>query len=89
MEVHQGPAVTQFEVELKSGTKVSKVLSINREIALALAAKEVRIQAPIPGKSTIGIEIPNMTLHPVIMKDILRDMPKKYADNKLVARLLK
>ena len=87
VEVHQGPAVTQFEVELKSGTKVSKVLSINREIALALAAKEVRIQAPIPGKSTIGIEIPNMTLHPVIMKDILRDMPKKYADNKLVAPL--
>ena len=87
VEVHQGPAVTQFEVELKSGTKVSKVLSINREIALALAAKEVRIQAPIPGKSTIGIEIPNITLHPVIMKDILRDMPKKYADNKLVAPL--
>ncbi len=87
VEVHQGPAVTQFEVELKSGTKVSKVLSINREIALALAAKEVRIQAPIPGKSTIGIEIPNTTLHPVIMKDILRDMPKKYADNKLVAPL--
>ena len=87
VEVHQGPAVTQFEVELKSGTKVSKVLSINREIALALAAKEVRIQAPIPGKSTIGIEIPNATLHPVIMKDILRDMPKKYADNKLVAPL--
>ena len=88
VEVHQGPAVTQFEVELKSGTKVSKVLSINREIALALAAKEVRIQAPIPGKSTIGIEIPNMTLHPVIMKDVLLDKKMaKYANNKLVAPL--
>lgn len=88
VEVHQGPAVTQFEVELKSGTKVSKVLSINREIALALAAKEVRIQAPIPGKSTIGIEIPNMTLHPVIMKKILLDKKMaKYANNKLVAPL--
>lgn len=88
VEVHQGPAVTQFEVELKSGTKVSKVLSINREIALALAAKEVRIQAPIPGKSTIGIEIPNMTLHPVVMKKILLDKKMaKYANNKLVAPL--
>lgn len=88
VEVHQGPAVTQFEVELKSGTKVSKVLSINREIALALAAKEVRIQAPIPGKSTIGIEIPNMSLHPVVMKKILLDKKmSKYANNKLVAPL--
>ncbi len=88
VEVHQGPAVTQFEVELKSGTKVSKVLSINREIALALAAKEVRIQAPIPGKSTIGIEIPNMTLHPVVMKKILLDKKmSKYVNNKLVAPL--
>lgn len=87
VEVHGGPAVTQFEVELSPGTKVSKVLSINREIALALAAKEVRIQAPIPGKNTIGLEIPNAVLCPVAMKDILLDMPKKYANSKLVAPL--
>lgn len=87
VEVHQGPAVTQFEIELSPGTKVSKVLSINREIALALAAKEVRIQAPIPGKNTIGIEIPNAALCPVAMKDILLDIPKKYMDCKLVAPL--
>ena len=50
-----GPSVTQFEMEVKAGTKVSKILSINREIALALGAKDVRIQAPIPGKKTIGV----------------------------------
>ena len=87
VEVHQGPAVTQFEIELSHGTKVNKVLSINREIALALAAKEVRIQAPIPGKSTIGIEIPNTTFCPVAMKDVLLTLPKKYSDSKLVAPL--
>ena len=57
--INVGPSVTQYEIELRSGTKVNKVLSIQREIALALAAKDVRIQAPIPGKSTIGIELPN------------------------------
>ncbi len=87
VEVHQGPSVTQFEIELSPGTKVSKVLSINREIALALAAKDVRIQAPIPGKNTIGIEIPNAVLSPVVIKDVLTDMPKKYANSKLLAPL--
>ena len=56
---HIGPTVTQYELEIKAGTKVSKILGINREIALALAAKDVRIEAPIPGKKTIGIEILN------------------------------
>ena len=57
-----GPSVTQYEMEVKAGTKVSKILSINREIALALGAKDVRIQAPIPGKKTIGVEIPNKSI---------------------------
>ena len=52
-EVHVGPTVTQYEIEIKAGTKVNKILSINREIALALAAKDVRIQAPIPGASNL------------------------------------
>ena len=76
-EVHVGPTVTQYEIEIKAGTKVNKILSINREIALALAAKDVRIQAPIPGKSTIGIEIPNPKTSEVKMKDILAGIPKK------------
>ena len=71
VQVNIGPTVTQFELEIKAGTKVSKLLSIQREIALALAAKEVRIEAPIPGKNTIGIELPNKTVSPVSFKKII------------------
>ncbi len=71
VETHIGPAVTQFELVVPAGTKVSRILSINKEIALALAAKDVRIQAPIPGKSTIGIEIPNETISAVPFREIL------------------
>ena len=53
VSVRVGPAVTQYELEIKAGTRVSKILGLNREIALSLAAKDVRIQAPIPGKSTV------------------------------------
>ncbi len=71
VEIHIGPAVTQYEVVVPAGTKVSRILSINKEIALALAAKDVRIQAPIPGKSTIGIEIPNESISMVAFREIL------------------
>ena len=71
VDIHTGPAVTQFEVVVPSGTKVSRISSINKEIALALAAKDVRIQAPIPGKSTIGVEIPNQKVAPVKIREIL------------------
>ena len=89
IEIHVGPAVTQYEMELQRGTKVNKVLSISREIALELSAKEVRIEAPIPGKSTVGIEIPNQTIIPVSMREIMEDLEKnpKYKDSKLAAPL--
>ena len=89
IEVHVGPAVTQYEMDLDRGTKVNKVLSISREIALALAAKEVRIEAPIPGKNTIGVEIPNQTIMAVSMREIMEDLEKnpKYKDSKLAAPL--
>jgi len=86
-EIHVGPNVTQYEMELKSGTKVSKVLGINREIALALSAKDVRIQAPIPGKSTIGIEIPNPVTTMVGFREIISAIPKNMKDSKLLAAL--
>jgi len=70
-----GPAVTQYELEIKAGTKVSKILSLNREIALALAAKDVRIQAPIPGKSTIGVELPNQSISMVTVREIIESEP--------------
>ena len=75
VQVNIGPTVTQYELELKAGTKVSKLLSIQREIALALAAKDVRIQAPIPGKNTIGIELPNKVNAPVSFKEVFSNMP--------------
>lgn len=89
VEVHEGPAVTQYEMNLERGTKVNKVLSISREIALALAAKEVRIEAPIPGKNTVGVEIPNKSIKPVSMREIMEAMAKntKLADSKLAAPL--
>ena len=84
---HVGPTVTQYELELKSGTKVNKILSLNKEIALALAAKDVRIQAPIPGKSTIGIDIPNKVTTPVSLREVLASVSKDKEDSKLLAVL--
>ena len=75
-ECHIGPSVTQYELELKAGTKVNKLLSIQKEIALNLAAKDVRIQAPIPGKSTIGIELPNKVNSAVSFREVLSKLPE-------------
>ena len=71
VEVHEGPTVTQFEVAIKNGTKVSRITSISKEIALALSAKDVRIEAPIPGKSTVGIEIPNKEALGVPIREVI------------------
>ena len=84
---HVGPAVTQYELEIKAGTKVNKILSLNREIALALAAKDVRIQAPIPGKSTIGVELPNKSISMVNVREVLSSVPTSLADSKLLSVL--
>ena len=84
VEVNIGPSVTQYELSLSSGTRVSKILTINKEISLALAKKDVRIQAPIPGKSTVGIEIPNDETQPVTIRETLELMPKEL-DNKPLA----
>ena len=73
VEVNVGPSVTQYELEISSGTKVNKILSLNREISLALAKKDVRIQAPIPGKSTVGIELANESISAVGLREILED----------------
>ena len=87
VQVNIGPTVTQYEMELKAGTKVNKLLSIQREIALALAAKDVRIQAPIPGKSTIGIELPNKVNAAVSFKEVFSSMPSVNEKNLLAVGL--
>ena len=81
---HVGPAVTQYEMEIKAGTKLSKILGIHREIALALAAKDVRIQAPIPGKKTVGIEIPNAQTAMVSVREILETIKPEDEEKKLL-----
>ena len=75
VEVNIGPTVTQYELSIASGTRVSKILTINKEISLALAKKDVRIQAPIPGKSTVGIEMPNEVPQMVSLRETLELMP--------------
>lgn len=87
VEIHEGPTVTQFEVEIASGTKVSRITSINKEIALALAAKDVRIQAPIPGKSTVGVEIPNKITSSVPIREVLSNVPSNMANAKILFSL--
>ena len=68
--IEQGPAVTQFEITVAQGTKVSKVRNLSDDIKLALAAKDIRIDAPIPGKRTIGIEIPNRVARAVRLSEV-------------------
>lgn len=85
--INPGPTVTQYEIEVKSGTRLNRVSSIHSEIALALAAKDVRIQTPIPGKSTIGIEIPNKVTSSVTVREILENFPKGSKDSKLMVVL--
>ncbi len=87
VEVHVGPTVTQYELEIKSGTKVNKIVSLNKEISLALAKKDVRIQAPIPGKSTVGLEIPNDEVAMVSFRETLEKVPESKRNSKLLVPL--
>lgn len=87
VSAHVGPSVTQYELEVKTGTKLSKITAINRELALALAAKDVRIQAPIPGKGTVGIELPNKKNAMVSVREVLERMPSSMAESKLAVTL--
>ena len=88
VEVHVGPTVVQYELEIASGTRVNKITSINREISLALAKKDVRIEAPIPGKNTVGIEFANDTPSPVSFYEIISSKQMLNAmDKKLMVPL--
>ncbi|MDQ4062605.1 MAG: DNA translocase FtsK 4TM domain-containing protein, partial [Actinomycetota bacterium] len=71
-----GPRVTRYELRLGSGVKVSKVSNLQQDIAYALAATEVRILAPIPGKSAVGVEVPNPKPAQVTLGDVFREYPE-------------
>ena len=71
-KIRIGPAVTQFEVQPDIGVKVSKIINLQNDIALSLAAKDIRIEAPIPGKSAVGIEVPNSVISMVTLREVIK-----------------
>lgn len=81
-KVHVGPSVTKYEVYPEAGVKVSKIVSLHDDLALALAAKDIRIEAPIPGKSAVGIEVPNEETAMVSLREVL-EAKKQLSKNKL------
>ncbi|RIX51887.1 DNA translocase FtsK [Paenibacillus nanensis] len=83
LDVVRGPAVTRYEVQPATGVKVSRIVGLTDDIALALAAKDVRMEAPIPGKSAIGIEVPNMEVSVVTMREVMETPAFQNSTSKL------
>ncbi|KPV57719.1 cell division protein FtsK [Paenibacillus sp. A3] len=83
LEVVRGPAVTRYEIQPDVGVKVSRIVSLTDDIALALAAKDIRMEAPIPGKSAIGIEVPNTEVSVVTMREVMESPAFQDAASKL------
>ena len=81
--VNIGPIITQYELEPAKGVKVNRFTSLADDLALAIKAKSIRVQAPIPGRGLIGIEIPNMTRDMIYLKDLLLSEEMKAIDSKL------
>ncbi|WEK56338.1 MAG: DNA translocase FtsK [Candidatus Cohnella colombiensis] len=83
LDVARGPAVTRYELQPDVGVKVSRIVSLTDDIALALAAKDIRMEAPIPGKSAIGIEVPNNEVSIVTLREVLESTPFQESSAKL------
>lgn len=86
-QVHLGPAVTEYEVLPDRGVKVSKIVGLQDDLALALAAKDIRIEAPIPGKSAVGIEVPNTEVAIVSLREVLESKENNKPNEKLLIGL--
>ncbi|WP_420489948.1 DNA translocase FtsK [Neobacillus vireti] len=87
VNVTQGPSVTRFEVQPEPGVKVNKITNLSDDIKLSLAARDIRIEAPIPGKHTIGIEVPNQKSRPVLINEIIGSSVFKESASPLTAVL--
>ncbi len=72
-EIETGPVITQYEIELEAGLRLSKITSLSDDLAIALRVPSVRIVAPIPGKNTVGVEVPNETRQVVMLRDVLEE----------------
>lgn len=83
INISRGPAVTRYELQPSPGVKVSKIVNLSDDIALNLAAAGVRIEAPIPGKAAVGIEVPNKEMSAVLLKDIIESKEFKNHPSKL------
>lgn len=83
-EIHIGPSVTKFEIKPELGVRVSRISGLQDDIKMALAATDIRIEAPIPGKSAVGIEIPNIDKTPVQMRDLVQSIPSSKDNQKLL-----
>jgi DNA segregation ATPase FtsK/SpoIIIE, S-DNA-T family len=87
VNITQGPSVTRFEVQPEPGVKVNKITNLSDDIKLSLAAKDIRIEAPIPGKHTIGIEVPNKKSRPVLISEIIKTESFQKSSSPLTAVL--
>ncbi len=77
VHIERGPSITRYELKPERGVKISRIASLADDLALALAATSVRIEAPIPGKSAVGIEVPNQTVSVVAIREILDALPNR------------
>ncbi|MDP4144353.1 MAG: DNA translocase FtsK 4TM domain-containing protein [Bacillota bacterium] len=87
IQVSRGPSVTRYELHPSAGVKVSKIVNLSDDIALNLASSGVRIEAPIPGKAAIGIEVPNKDLTPVFLREVIDSDEFRESKNKLAFAL--
>lgn len=87
VQVNRGPAVTRFELQPKQGVKVSRIVSLTDDIAMNLAAPSIRIEAPIPGKSAVGIEVPNPETSMVTLREVIDSDTFRKASSKLTFAL--
>ena len=71
LQISRGPAITRYELQPAPGIKVSRIVNLSDDIALNLAASGVRIEAPIPGKAAIGVEVPNQDISTVLLREVL------------------
>ena len=87
VNVTHGPAISRFELELASGTKVNKVAELEKDIAYGMSATSVRIEAPIPGKSLVGVEVPNRKVSTVTLREVLQSEKMQNAGSLLTVAL--